>query len=211
MAQAGQRVILVEADLRKPSVRQYMGIEGAVGLTNVLLGEVELEDVLQNWGGGLLQVLPGGTIAPNPSELLGSGGMAEVIRRLEAMSDLVIFDAPPLLPVTDAAVLGVNTDGAVLVVRSGSTGRERLDRAVESLAGVGVHIVGAVLNMAPTKGPDSYHYYAYYGKDLPAAGIRGMLERRRNRKGGRSTPTAPVRKVPADRKELLSGGRSAKR
>lgn len=182
MAQAGQRVILVEADLRKPSVRQYMGIEGAVGLTNVLLGEVELDDVLQPWGGGLLEILPGGTMAPNPSELLGSAGMAELVRRLEAMCDLVIFDAPPLLPVTDAAVLGVNTDGAVLVVRSGSTGRERLDRAVESLAGVGVHIVGAVLNMAAIKGPEAYHYYSYYGKDQPHSGIRGMLDRTRKRK-----------------------------
>lgn len=178
MAQAGQRVILVEADLRHPSVRGYMGIEGAVGLTNVLLGEVELDDVMQEWGGGLLEVLPGGTIAPNPSELLGSAGMAEVIRRLEAMSDLVIFDAPPLLPVTDAAVLGVNTDGAVLVVRSGSTGRDRLERAVESLAGVGVNILGAVLNMAATKGPNAYHYYSYYGKNQPPTGIRGYISRR---------------------------------
>ncbi len=190
MAQAGQRVILVEADLRKPSVRQYMGIEGSVGLTNVLLGEVELDDVLQPWGGGLLSVLPGGTIAPNPSELLGSAGMAEVIRRLEAQSDLVIFDAPPLLPVTDAAVLGVNTDGAVLVVRSGSTGRDRMDRAVESLAGVGVHIVGAVLNMAPTKGPDSDHYYSYYGKDRPADGLRGVFERKRVRRRGEMAAAA---------------------
>jgi hypothetical protein len=135
------------------------------------------------------------------------------------MSDLVIFDAPPLLPVTDAAVLGVNTDGAVLVVRSGSTGRERLDRAVESLAGVGVHIVGAVLNMAPTKGPDSYHYYAYYGKDLPAAGLRGIIERRRNRKRGRTglrpatrrvTPAAN-RAASAPAKELVSETRSEKR
>lgn len=177
MAQAGQRVILVEADLRKPSVRRYMGIEGAVGLSNVLLGEVALEDVLQPWGGGLLEILPGGAIAPNPSELLGSAGMADVIRQLEAMSDLVIFDAPPLLPVTDAAVLGVNTDGAVLVVRSGATGRDRLDRAVESLGGVGVNILGAVLNMAATRGPEAYHYYAYYGKDQPRAGVRGWLQR----------------------------------
>ena len=180
MAQAGQRVILVEADLRKPMVRQYMGVEGAVGLTNVLLGEIDLDDALQPWGGGLLHVLPGGALAPNPSELLGSLGMAEVVARLEAMSDLVIFDAPPLLPVTDAAVLGVNTDGAVIVVRSGKTTRDRVERAVESLAGVGVRIVGSVLTMAPTKGPDSYHYYAYYGKEMPSAGLRGWLERKRN-------------------------------
>lgn len=165
LAQAGQRVVLVEADLRKPSIRQYMGIEGAAGLTNVLLGEAQLEDVLQPWGDGMLQVLPGGLIAPNPSELLGSSAMIEVIRRLEEMADLVIFDVPPLLPVTDAAVLGVNTDGAVIVVRSGSTSRVQLDRAIASLGGVGVRIVGSVLNMAATKGPNSVHYYHYYGQD----------------------------------------------
>lgn len=213
MAQAGQRVILVEADLRHPSVRHYMGIEGAVGLTNVLLGEVDLYDVLQPWGGDLLEVLPGGTIAPNPSELLGSAGMAEVIHRLEAMSDLVIFDAPPLLPVTDAAVLGVNTDGAVLVVRSGSTGRDRLDRAVESLAGVGVNIVGAVLNMAPIKGPNAYHYYSYYGKDQPANGWRGVIQNVRKIRARRVARSAPRRGLadspvtPGSRK--ATGGRPA--
>jgi polysaccharide biosynthesis transport protein len=167
LAQGGQQVILVEADLRKPSVRLMMGIEGAVGLTNVLLGEVELEDVLQPWNNGQLWILPGGTHAPNPSELLGSHAMFELIERLESMADVVIFDAPPLLPVTDAAVLAVNTDGAVLVVRSGRTAAERVERAVESLTSVGVRIVGSVLNMASTKGPDAYHYYSYYGQETP--------------------------------------------
>ncbi|MEO6715301.1 MAG: polysaccharide biosynthesis tyrosine autokinase [Mycobacteriales bacterium] len=183
LAQAGQRVILVEADLRKPSVRRYMGVEGAVGLTNVLLGEVGLDDVLQRRNAGHLWVLPGGTIAPNPSELLGSHAMIDVIERLESMADVVIFDTPPLLPVTDAAVLGVNTDGAVLVVRSGHTTHERLERAVESLTAVDVRIIGCVLNMAPTKGPDAYHYYSYYGQKAP-----NMRQRRQQR----------LRRVPGD-------------
>jgi capsular exopolysaccharide synthesis family protein len=199
LAQAGQRVVLVEADLRKPSIRTYLGIEGAVGLTNLLLGEADLEDVLQPWGDGLLQVLPGGLIAPNPSELLGSAAMVDVIGRLEAIADLVIFDVPPLLPVTDAAVLGVNTDGAVLVVRSGSTSRERLDRAVESLGGVGVRVVGSVLNMAATKGPDSVHYYHYYGQDV-----------RRGRFGRRKPPApiglAPLPAEPAAARRSVSAG-----
>jgi capsular exopolysaccharide synthesis family protein len=188
LAQAGQRVVLVEADLRKPSIRQYMGIEGAAGLTNVLLGEAELDEVLQPWGDGMLQVLPGGLIAPNPSELLGSSAMVDVIAHLEAMADLVIFDVPPLLPVTDAAVLGVNTDGAVLVVRSGSTSREQLSRAVDSLAGVGVRIVGSVLNMAATKGPNSVHYYHYYGYGVSRPRGLGRLRR----------ATRPVVAPPAD-------------
>jgi len=183
LAQAGQRVILVEADLRKPAVRTYMGIEGAAGLTNVLLGEVDVADVLHPWGDGTLRVLPGGPHAPNPSELLGSEGMIALVRRLESMADLVIFDTPPLLPVTDAAVLGVNTDGAVLVVRSGGTARGQLDRAVESLGGVGVRVIGGVLNMAPTKGSAAYHYYAYYGQDAmsrsPLGRLRGRLRRSR--------------------------------
>lgn len=178
LAQAGQDVILVEADLRKPSVRRFMGIEGAVGLTNVLLGEVELDDVVQRWNDGQLRILPGGALAPNPSELLGSQAMIDVIERLESMADVVIFDAPPLLPVTDAAVLGVNTDGVVLIVRAGRTTAERVERAVESLAAVGVRIVGSVLNMAATKGPDAYHYYTYYGQSTPTKRRLGVLRRR---------------------------------
>ena len=162
LAQAGLKVVLVEADLRRPKLMQYLGVEGAVGVTSVLIGRVALEDALQPWGNGSLMVLPSGPTPPNPSELLGSQGMADLISALEARADIVLVDAPPLLPVTDAAVLAKICDGALLIVRHGLTSREQVVRAVESLRVVDAHLIGNVLNMAPAKGPDAYGYgYAY--------------------------------------------------
>lgn len=163
LAQAGVRVVLIEGDLRRPRVADYMGLEGAVGLTSVLLGRVDLEDALQPWGDGTLQVLASGPLPPNPSELLGSHGMDELLRRVEGMVDVVIIDAPPLLPVTDAAILGRMTSGVLVIVASNRTSREQLKRATESVRAVGATVLGVVLNMVPTKGPDAYAYGYGYG------------------------------------------------
>ncbi len=163
LAQAGVRVILVEGDLRRPRIADYMGMEGAVGLTSVLLGRTPLEDALQAFGDGVLQVLPSGPLPPNPSELLGSDGMEELLRRLEGMTDIVLIDAPPLLPVTDAAVLGALTSGLIMLVRSNTTRKEQLRRASATVQGVGATVLGVVLNMVPTKGPDAYAYGYGYG------------------------------------------------
>ncbi|MGI8535836.1 MAG: polysaccharide biosynthesis tyrosine autokinase [Mycobacteriales bacterium] len=162
VGQAGIRVILVEGDLRRPQLADYLGIEGAVGLTDVLVGRSPLEDVLQPWGTGNLRVLASGPTPPNPSELLGSEQMSELLARLENEAELVLIDAPPLLPVTDAAILATQASGAIVVVRAGSTTREQAARAVGILRGVDAHVYGAVLNMVPTRGPDAYRY-GYYG------------------------------------------------
>ncbi len=146
---AGQRVILVEADLRRPKVASYLGIEGAVGLTNVLVGQVALDDVLQPWGDGRLAVLPSGTIPPNPSELLGSNPMSDLVAELRRRFDLVVIDTPPLLPVTDAAVASRHADGAVVVVRYGKTSRHHLTSALRSLEAVNARLLGTVLAMTP--------------------------------------------------------------
>ena len=168
LAEAGTDVVLVEGDLRRPKVADYMGVEGAVGLTDVLIGKVSLDDALQPWGTtGHLWVLPCGPRPPNPSELLGSGQMGELISELEERG-LVLFDAPPLLPVTDAAVLSARTSGGLLVVRANKTKREQVERAAEAMRSVGAHLYGAVLNMAPAKGPDAYQYgYGYEYGDSP--------------------------------------------
>ena len=158
LVQSGLRVVLVDGDLRRPRLADYLGLEGAVGLTDVLVGRVAVEDVLQPWGDGRLRVLPSGPTPPNPSELLGSSAMRTLLADLEGQADLVLVDAPPLLPVTDAAVLSTICSGAVLVVRAGSTTREQATRAVEVLRGVDAQVYGAVLSMAPTKGPDAYAY-----------------------------------------------------
>jgi non-specific protein-tyrosine kinase len=133
----------------------------------VLLGRTSLDDALQPWGDGTLQVLASGPLPPNPSELLGSAGMTQLMRELEGRVDLVLIDAPPLLPVTDAAVLGAICSGVLMVVHSNDTRREQLARAVATVNAVGATVLGTILNMVPTKGPDAYAYgygYGYGGK-----------------------------------------------
>jgi succinoglycan biosynthesis transport protein ExoP len=161
LAATGSRVALVEGDLRRPKVADYLGLERAVGLTTVLIGQATVTDVMQSWGNGQLHVLPAGRVPPNPSELLGSQAMQAVIRQLEAAYDYVLIDAPPLLPVTDATVLSRLAGGAIIVVGSGRIRREQLRRALETLAAIEAPVHGLILNFMATKGPDAYTYYAY--------------------------------------------------
>ncbi|MDH6235795.1 polysaccharide biosynthesis tyrosine autokinase [Cryobacterium sp. CG_9.6] len=164
LADAGARVLLVDADLRRPKIADYMGIEGVVGLTDVLIGRAALRDVLQPWGTGHLFVLPAGHVPPNPSELLGSTRMGLLIAELNSMFDVVLFDTPPLLPVTDAAILAKNVGGVILVVAAGRTHKNQLVGAISALDNVGASISGLVLTMLPAKGPDAYGYGSYgYG------------------------------------------------
>ena len=165
MSDAGSRVLLVDADLRRPKVADYMGLEGAVGLTDVLAGRVKLADVIQPWGTGRLFVLPAGTVPPNPSELLGSQPMQKLIEFFEQEFDAVIFDAPPLLPVTDGAILARKVGAVILVVASGHTHKAQVKGALDTLRNVDAQASGVVLTMLPTKGPDAYGYarYGYYG------------------------------------------------
>jgi capsular exopolysaccharide synthesis family protein len=151
LAQSGVKVCLVEADLRRPMVTENLGIEGAVGLTDVVAGEHSLEDVLVPWNRGLLTVLPGGTTPSDPASLLGSKNAQLLLRELRAGFEFVVIDAPPLLPVSDAAVLAGETDGALLVVRHGHTKRDQVQAAVEALRAVNAHLIGSVLTFAPTR------------------------------------------------------------
>jgi capsular exopolysaccharide synthesis family protein len=163
-ARTGARVLLVEADLRRPRTADYLGIEGAVGLTNVLLGQVPVGDVLQTWGTLPLKVLPSGPIPPNPSELLGSTPMIELVHLLGSHADIVILDAPPLLPVTDAAVLSTVCDGALIVARHGHTRRDQLAAANEAVTKVGGRVLGVLLNRVPRRGAGKGYGYEYgYG------------------------------------------------
>lgn len=175
LADAGNRVALLDTDLRKPKVAEYLGIEGGAGLTDVLIGRARIADVMLPWGNRSLYVLPAGKIPPNPSELLGSKSMHALLEVLERDFDVVLCDAPPLLPVTDAAILAKATSGAIVVVSAGRTNRHQLSGAVDALETVGAHIAGIALTMVPTRGPDSYAYgygYGYgaygYGETKPA-------------------------------------------
>ena len=167
-AEAGKHVLLIDADLRRPRVSEYMGLEGSVGLSNVLVGQAPVQDVIQHWGRDGLSVLASGSLPPNPSELLGSPNMASLLKALRRSYDLILIDAPPLLPVTDAAVAGVQADGVVLVVRYGKTTKNQLASATQSLTAVDARVLGVVLNMAPRKGSDAgmrYDGYGYYEDD----------------------------------------------
>lgn len=161
LAETGARVALVDGDLRLPRVADYMGLEGGVGLTDVLIGRAELVDVLQQWGTGKLFVLPSGRTPPNPSELLGSQAMQRTLGALEEAFDYVLVDAPPLLLVTDAAVVSRFTSGVLMVAASGTTKKPQLTAAVEKLNAIGSRLFGVIVTMLPAKGPDSYGYGAY--------------------------------------------------
>lgn len=161
LAETGSRVLLIDADLRLPAIDKYMGIEGGVGLTDILIGKVEVADVLQRWGRDELYVLPSGKIPPNPSELLGSRAMDELLEVAGEYFDYVIIDSPPILLVTDAAVVGKRTNGVLLVAASASTRKQSLAAALNSLQAAGGVVRGIVMTMLPMKGPDSYAYGAY--------------------------------------------------
>lgn len=188
LAALGGRVCLVEADLRRPRLLDYLGLEGSVGVTNVLIGAAELDDVLQPFGGDGLWVIGAGPTPPNPSELLGSAAMADAVRSLESRFDFVIIDAPPLLPVTDAAVLTRVVGATIVVAGLGVVEREDLRRAMAILEQVDANTVGLVANMVPLRG-DSRTYYGGYeprpGADFPlsAASSEDTTPRRLSRQG----------------------------
>jgi len=161
MADAGARVVLIDADLRKPKVAMMLGIEGSVGLSDLLIGRVNFEDALQQWGRKQLFVLPAGRIPPNPSELLGSSAMEKTLQALSAHFDYIIVDSSPTLVVTDAAILSTRTGGAIVVSASGKTRKRELADALETLGNVDGRVLGVVATMVPTKGPNSYNYGAY--------------------------------------------------
>jgi capsular exopolysaccharide synthesis family protein len=165
-AEMGRRVVLIEADLRRPRIAQYLGIEGAIGLSNVLAGQVAVADALQPWGHGHLQVLASGFVPPNPSELLGSRNMSALLTRLRSEFDVILIDTPPMLPVTDAAVVATHADGAVLVARCGKTAQARVRTALASLRAVDAQVLGCVLNMQPTK-RSADHYYGTDDRSAP--------------------------------------------
>ena len=193
-AQAGKKTVVVETDLRRPKASAYLGVESAVGLTDVLAGQIPLAEALVQWNRGQLTLLPAGHVPPNPSELLGSQQMQEVLEALREQFDVVVIDTTPLLPVTDGAVVAKAGDGAILVVRFNRTTREQLAIAMESLRQVDARLLGTVLNFVPTRkrgygyrygGYYGYGYYGYYGyggygtgaapaanvlEELPAAG-----------------------------------------
>jgi non-specific protein-tyrosine kinase len=149
MAQGERRTILVDADLRRPGLHDLFGVANGRGLTTMILEEEALDaPPLLDVGVENLLLVPSGPLPPNPADVLGSGRMEQVIDAFKDRADVILFDAPPVVAVTDAAVLGTKVDGVLLVVAAGRTRREHAERAKELLERVNVRIIGAVLNDA---------------------------------------------------------------
>jgi len=178
LAQKGVRVLLIDADLRRPSVHKTLGMGPRSGLSNVLTGSATAQQaittspVLPN-----LFILPAGTPPPNPAELLASSNMRDLIAELRAEFDHIVIDTPPTLSVTDAVVLSPRADATILVIRSGQTTKQALRRARDILTQVNAHVAGVLLNAVDLTSPDYYYYYEYQGKygqyyqeDSPGAG-----------------------------------------
>lgn len=158
-------VCLVDGDLRKPRIADLFGIEGGVGLTDVIIGRRNVGDVVQAWGPNRLDILPAGHRPPNPSELLGSREMESLLAGLTRAYDYVIVDSPPVLVVTDAALISQSVGGALMVVAEGKTKKPQLEAALEGLKTIDSRVLGIILAMVPEKGPDSYGFTTYsYGE-----------------------------------------------
>jgi len=165
LAQKGTRVLLIDADLRRPSVHKTLGMGPRSGLSNVLTGSASVQQtiapssILPN-----LFILPAGTPPPNPAELLASSNMRDLIVELREQFDHIVIDTPPTLSVTDAVVLSPRADATVLVIRSGQTTKQALRRARDILTQVNAHVAGVLLNAVDLTSPDYYYYYEYQGK-----------------------------------------------
>lgn len=163
-AQAGTSVCLVDADLRRPMVAKYFGLANWTGLTTALVSAEGLDSCLVESSVPGLTVLPSGPIPPNPAEILGSGRMTKLLGELEERFEMVVVDTPPLLAVTDAAVLAPKVGGVILVVRAGQVARQQAEKAKAALESVQAKILGVVLDAVEAKGAEGYYYY-YYQSD----------------------------------------------
>lgn len=183
MAASGKRVILIDADSRRPRQHRIFGRENTRGLNNILVGEAELEEAVIHTQVDGMDLLPCGTIPPNPAELLNSDAFRQLVETLGEHYDKVIVDSPPVLAVTDASIIGTCVDGALLVLRSGKNTRSAASKAKEQLLSVGTRLLGVALNDVnlARNGYGSYHgqyYYEYYEGDQ----VDQRQPRRRERK-----------------------------
>lgn len=157
MAQGGRQTILVDCDLRRPTLNTLFDLPAEPGLTNLMLEE-EGKPALQETGVEGLRLLAAGPKPPNPADMLGSQRFDRIIATLREMADVVLFDAPPVIAVSDATILGAKVDGVLLVVSAGKTRRDHAQRAKEMLEKANVHIVGATLTNAPKDSTLSSYY-----------------------------------------------------
>jgi len=170
IAQMGTKTLLVDTDLRRPVLHSIFNLSRSKGISNYLVGKAEFDEIIFKTDIDNLYVMPCGTLPPNPSELLGSKAMKHCISELKERFDIILFDSPPIMAVTDAAVLSSEVDGVILVIKAGQTDRNAVLRSFEILRNIPNQILGALLNVVNVEGVyGSYYYYYYhyyyYGKD----------------------------------------------
>ncbi|MCD2440998.1 polysaccharide biosynthesis tyrosine autokinase [Agromyces sp. SYSU K20354] len=180
LAETGKRVLLVDADLRKPRVADTFGLVGAVGLTTVLIDAIPLRSAVQAWPRSSLEILPSGAVPPNPAELLASERMKEIIQQLVDAYDLVVIDTAPVEAVADATMIAQQVDSVLIVADTRRVRRAQLASTIAVLERTGAHISGVVLNRVKARPRDSY----YYVSDEPAKGPTSP------RRGARVTSSA---------------------
>jgi capsular exopolysaccharide synthesis family protein len=166
MAQLGARVLIIDCDLRKPSVHKTFGLDHARGLSTYLSRDVEVEGLIHNLPIKNLSLLPSGAIPPNAAELISSDKMKHLLAKLADRYDHILIDSPPLMHVTDPVILSTMVDGVILVVHGGKSTRDMVRRSRQELAAVGAKIFGVVLNNVDLSGDgyDGYYYDRYYGE-----------------------------------------------
>ncbi len=169
LAQSGERVILVDCDLRRGRAVQSLGLPEGVGVTSVITRSAALDDAIQGWR-GLMHVLGSGPLPPNPSEILGSQLMVSILDELQGHADVIVIDSAPILPVTDSVVLAAHVDGVIMVARAGQTQRADAVEARRRLNAVGANVVGCVLNGVPRRSPNSGYYANYRAPQSAEAG-----------------------------------------
>jgi capsular exopolysaccharide synthesis family protein len=175
LAATGQKVVIVDCDLRRPRVHEFFGMSNEVGVTSLLLGRHSLTDVIQRVAAQeRLALLASGPQPPNPSELLQSRQMAEMLDRLDAEADVLLLDCPPVLPVTDAAALSAHVDATMLVASADGTHARVTARALEVLGQIGAPLVGTVLNNVATNDAFGYAYKnRYYRPEFLGTSVNG--------------------------------------
>jgi capsular exopolysaccharide synthesis family protein len=164
LANSGKKVLLVDSDLRKPRIHKTFGVDGGRGLTNCLVGQNSLQECVVQTEIENLSIMPSGPIPPNPAELLGSRKMKELISELKKAYDTVIFDSPPVVVVTDAAVLAAECDGAIQVIWAGHTSRKLVELGKEKVEAIGARITGVILNNVRSSHSGYYYYYPRHHK-----------------------------------------------
>lgn len=166
LAQSGKKVLIVDCDLRKPSIHKRLGLSNTEGLTNILVQKKKVEECLKVTEQQNLFVVTSGPVPPNPSELLGSNRMKKLLEEFKGIFDYVLLDTPPLLAVTDSQILATIVDGVVVVAAYGNTEKNALMKSKDLLDKVSAKIIGFVLNKIPKNGEENYYskYYSYYGE-----------------------------------------------